>query len=271
MEGTSGRIVRESASEFGIVAVVTGWIGAVLLLDAVPGLDRPRGGCPAGGARCRDLGGPGRAAAAPEAGLVRAQTPGRRRARHLRGVHVLAAAGGVRLPDRHRAAVRPARARAGLPRGARARAPCAVPAPPPAARRGHRAGRRGVGAVGGPAVGRATTSSAPSGSPACSASSPGARRGLLYVGAFVVVSYLELLGTALGTWAWAAHDPVLARHRPGQPAVRCGRWLRLVRPVRAAARAAAARARSGGAVDAGRRTSSGASVRCRGQPSSDRA
>lgn len=29
----------------------------------------------------------------------------------------------------------------------------------------------------------------------------------VYVGAFVVVSYLELLGTELGTWAWQAEDP----------------------------------------------------------------
>jgi FtsH-binding integral membrane protein len=29
----------------------------------------------------------------------------------------------------------------------------------------------------------------------------------LYVGAFVVVTYLELLGTWLGTWAWQPHDP----------------------------------------------------------------
>jgi hypothetical protein len=29
----------------------------------------------------------------------------------------------------------------------------------------------------------------------------------LYVGAFVVVTYLELLGTWLGTWAWQTHDP----------------------------------------------------------------
>lgn len=29
----------------------------------------------------------------------------------------------------------------------------------------------------------------------------------LYVGAFVVVTYLELSGTALGTWAWQPHDP----------------------------------------------------------------
>ena len=29
----------------------------------------------------------------------------------------------------------------------------------------------------------------------------------LYVGAFVVVTYLELIGTGLGTWTWATHDP----------------------------------------------------------------
>lgn len=31
----------------------------------------------------------------------------------------------------------------------------------------------------------------------------------VYVGAFVVVSYLELLGTELGNWVWQAEDPVL--------------------------------------------------------------
>jgi hypothetical protein len=29
----------------------------------------------------------------------------------------------------------------------------------------------------------------------------------LYVGAFLVVSYLEILGTSLATWTWQAHDP----------------------------------------------------------------
>jgi len=29
----------------------------------------------------------------------------------------------------------------------------------------------------------------------------------LYIGAFVVVTYLELLGTWLGTWEWQTHDP----------------------------------------------------------------
>ena len=43
------------------------------------------------------------------------------------------------------------------------------------------------------------------------------RSRLLYVGAFVVVGYLELLGTQLGTWAWAAHDPVLGIVSQGNP------------------------------------------------------
>ncbi|MGH3448213.1 MAG: hypothetical protein ACRDP4_11395 [Nocardioidaceae bacterium] len=34
----------------------------------------------------------------------------------------------------------------------------------------------------------------------------GPSRGV-YIGAFVVVSYLELLGTSLGTWTWQTHDP----------------------------------------------------------------
>lgn len=43
------------------------------------------------------------------------------------------------------------------------------------------------------------------------------RSRMLYVGAFVVVSYLELVGTALGTWAWAARDPVLGVVSQGNP------------------------------------------------------
>ena len=64
--------------------------------------------------------------------------------------------------------------------------------------------------------------------PARASSRFGRSRGL-YVGAFVVVTYLEILGTQLGTWAWQPHDPTgLVRDR--QPAVGgCG-WLRLVRP-----------------------------------------
>jgi hypothetical protein len=40
---------------------------------------------------------------------------------------------------------------------------------------------------------------------------------LLYVGAFAVVSYLELVGTALGVWAWAPADPVLHVIGQGNP------------------------------------------------------
>jgi hypothetical protein len=43
------------------------------------------------------------------------------------------------------------------------------------------------------------------------------RSRLLYVGAFVVVSYLELAGTRLGTWAWATQDPVLGIVSQGNP------------------------------------------------------
>lgn len=34
-----------------------------------------------------------------------------------------------------------------------------------------------------------------------------ARLPLVFVGAFLVVTYLELLGTALGVWTWSLHDP----------------------------------------------------------------
>jgi hypothetical protein len=40
---------------------------------------------------------------------------------------------------------------------------------------------------------------------------------MLYVGAFAVVSYLELAGTALGIWAWAPTDPVLHVVGQGNP------------------------------------------------------
>ena len=55
------------------------------------------------------------------------------------------------------------------------------------------------------------------------------RSRLLYVGAFLVVTYLELIGTGLGTWAWTGARPDRAR-RDGQPAVGCCRRLRVVRP-----------------------------------------
>ena len=31
----------------------------------------------------------------------------------------------------------------------------------------------------------------------------------MYVGAAVVVTWLELAGTHVGTWAWQVHDPIL--------------------------------------------------------------
>lgn len=43
------------------------------------------------------------------------------------------------------------------------------------------------------------------------------RAPLVYAGALVVVTYLELVGTAFGTWAWAAHDPVLGVVAMGNP------------------------------------------------------
>jgi hypothetical protein len=43
------------------------------------------------------------------------------------------------------------------------------------------------------------------------------RSRMLYVGAFIVVSWLELVGTAWGTWAWAAQDPVLGIVSQGNP------------------------------------------------------
>jgi hypothetical protein len=43
------------------------------------------------------------------------------------------------------------------------------------------------------------------------------RSRMLYVGAFIVVSWLEIVGTALGTWAWATHDPILGVISQGNP------------------------------------------------------
>jgi hypothetical protein len=44
-----------------------------------------------------------------------------------------------------------------------------------------------------------------------------ARQRLVFVGAFVVVTYLELLGTGLGSWSWQARDPVLGLVAMGNP------------------------------------------------------
>lgn len=43
------------------------------------------------------------------------------------------------------------------------------------------------------------------------------RRPLVFVGAFVVVTYLELLGTTLGSWVWQARDPILGWVSMGNP------------------------------------------------------
>src|SRR4051794_1681074 len=39
----------------------------------------------------------------------------------------------------------------------------------------------------------------------------------VFVGAFVVVTYLELLGTGLGTWTWQVRDPILGLVAMGNP------------------------------------------------------
>ncbi len=43
------------------------------------------------------------------------------------------------------------------------------------------------------------------------------RSPLLYAGAFLVVSYLEIVGTSLGTWAWQPYDPVTGAISIGNP------------------------------------------------------
>jgi hypothetical protein len=43
------------------------------------------------------------------------------------------------------------------------------------------------------------------------------RSPMVYVGAFLIVSYLEIVGTSLGTWTWGAVDPVLGVITIGNP------------------------------------------------------
>lgn len=43
------------------------------------------------------------------------------------------------------------------------------------------------------------------------------RQPLVFVGAFVVVTYLELLGTGLGSWTWQVRDPILGVVAMGNP------------------------------------------------------
>jgi hypothetical protein len=44
-----------------------------------------------------------------------------------------------------------------------------------------------------------------------------ARQPMVFVGAFVVVTYLELLGTHLGAWSWQLRDPILGVVAMGNP------------------------------------------------------
>lgn len=44
-----------------------------------------------------------------------------------------------------------------------------------------------------------------------------ARQPLVFVGAFAVVTYLELLGTGLGAWTWQVRDPILGIVSMGNP------------------------------------------------------
>ena len=39
----------------------------------------------------------------------------------------------------------------------------------------------------------------------------------VYAGAFLIVSYLEIVGTSLGTWAWQPHDPLTGLISIGNP------------------------------------------------------
>jgi hypothetical protein len=43
------------------------------------------------------------------------------------------------------------------------------------------------------------------------------RQPLVFVGAFAVVTYLELLGTGLGTWTWQVRDPIFGVVAMGNP------------------------------------------------------
>src|SRR6059058_5874631 len=43
------------------------------------------------------------------------------------------------------------------------------------------------------------------------------RNPLVFVGAFLVVTYLEILGTRLGTWTWQVRDPILGIVAMGNP------------------------------------------------------
>ena len=56
------------------------------------------------------------------------------------------------------------------------------------------------------------------------------RAPLVYAGAFIVCSYLELMGTAVGTWAWATHDPTGSSASAIRPAASRARTASSMRP-----------------------------------------
>jgi hypothetical protein len=64
---------------------------------------------------------------------------------------------------------------------------------------------------------------------------------LLYVGAFVVVTYLELVGTSLRVWTWAPHDPtgIVAMGNPPSGAAGGYGWFDLAAVLAAPALLAA--------------------------------
>ena len=198
------------------VALILAWIGLVLLAASVPVPDGGELGASARPRR-RHLGRPRRPAPAGDAAGARADAR-RRRARDLRGVHVLAAAPGVHLPDRHGSALRASRARPGLPRRADARPQRAGRPLPAAARRCDRARRRRLGGrrpAGCSAAG--TTSSAPSGSPACWGSWRGARTGGSTSARSSSCPTSNWRARRSGCGRWAPTDPVLHVIGQGNP------------------------------------------------------
>ena len=55
------------------------------------------------------------------------------------------------------------------------------------------------------------------------------RAPLVYAGAFLICSYLELMGTSVGTWAWAPHDAIRPARRRQSAERHPGRLLLLRR------------------------------------------
>ena len=53
---------------------------------------------------------------------------------------------------------------------------------------------------------------------------------MVYLAAFFITTWLELIGTAMGTWAWAPIDPVLSLPQ-GNPPSGVAAWYCLVDAV----------------------------------------